>query len=123
MDIVSVYPLEARNRTLARNLEIRRVLSSRLVGVRSPDSGTAASRQFEAQELPAEWRIVGWIAIDDVDLTAVATDALDKIVYMSYFMSSPEDNIVGNGWMRPPVDFKEDVLEWMFLFVSHHFVE
>merc|ERR1712232_353676 len=90
-DIIKMHPCPAKPSILARSLEIRRVLQHRIVGVKGPFLTHERTNAFEASPLPENWKIMSWVAIDDLDLAAPQLEGLHTVRLLSRFMPLPSD--------------------------------
>jgi len=118
-----MHPCPAKPSILARSLEIRRVLQHRIVGVKGPFLTHERTNAFEASPLPENWKIMSWVAIDDLDLAAPQLEGLHTVRLLSRFMPLPSDPDRGNGWMSIPDCFDNAVHTWLMAFEMSRFVK
>jgi len=121
-DVVQVHPARRSGSCLARDLEINRVLTTRILGQDGPIVDERGVNTFKRTYLPAEWEVKAWIAIDDLHLDAVSRDEYNSVRYMACQMKSDSDSEVHPGWLPFPTNVKESVHAWMSEFSTSHFV-
>lgn len=121
-DVMHVHPA-VRGDSLRRNLELERCLRLGSFGVGGPSREANGNLGFKPFAMPSNWRIVSWIAIDDLPLDQVKPSSWKQITYLCCFIPANDDHIVGNGWMSPPQDFEQSMRRWSKEFASSHFVK
>jgi len=125
-DVMHLHPARFDQEATRRTLELQRVLSANVVGCGGPYSESGKPNEdlrFSKRELPRDWNIVSWIAIDDLCFDAVSEDVWDCVKLYSAFVTLPSDNLSKRSWIRPPEDFGKAMRSWCAEFHSNHLVE
>mmetsp|Transcript_46371 Transcript_46371/g.110427 ORF Transcript_46371/g.110427 Transcript_46371/m.110427 type:complete len:350 (+) Transcript_46371:67-1116(+) len=126
-DVMHLHPARLDQEAASRRvMEIHRVLSTSVVGEGGPYSPTGKSGEdkdsFRKRELPSDWDVVSWIAIDDLNFDNVPEDVWEEVKFYSAFITLPTDNI-GKRWIRPPAGFSEEMQNWNTSFRENHLVQ
>jgi len=120
-DVVHVHP--TMNDNVRRDIELYRAVQHGTLGRGGPYlDESVGGNQFAKWQVPAEWDVQGWIAIDDLPLDSVPAN-WDYVSLYAAFIPVPGDEVEASGWMKPPKAFPESMRSWFKEFRTQHFVQ
>lgn len=122
-DMIHMHPQTSPE--MSRNVEIHRVLRYKTLGVDGPYFDQAAgTNKFRPWQLPPDWQITNWIAIDDLRLDRVHESQLNRAQYFVGYLpledAMPEAR--APGWYQLSEGFASTIAEFHKEFAAKHFV-